>query len=43
LSLFELKVSNAAQLNHLMHSIAAIDGVMRVSRLGHQSNGYSRV
>ncbi|HTT75653.1 MAG TPA: bifunctional (p)ppGpp synthetase/guanosine-3',5'-bis(diphosphate) 3'-pyrophosphohydrolase [Candidatus Binataceae bacterium] len=43
LSLFELKVSNATQLNHLMHSIAAIDGVMRVSRLGHQSNGYMRV
>ena len=38
LSLFELKVSNAAQLNNLMHSIAAIDGVMRVSRLG-QHNG----
>ena len=43
LSLFELKVSNATQLNHLMHSIAAIDGVMRVSRLGHQVNGYLRV
>jgi GTP pyrophosphokinase len=43
LSLFELKVSNATQLSHLMHSIAAIDGVMRVSRLGHQSNGYARV
>ncbi|HEX4209405.1 MAG TPA: bifunctional (p)ppGpp synthetase/guanosine-3',5'-bis(diphosphate) 3'-pyrophosphohydrolase [Candidatus Binataceae bacterium] len=39
LSLFELKVSNATQLNHLMHSIAAIDGVMRVSRLGQQNNG----
>ncbi|MGH7931762.1 MAG: RelA/SpoT family protein [Candidatus Binataceae bacterium] len=38
LSLFELKVSNAAQLNNLMHSIAAIDGVMRVSRVG-QNNG----
>jgi GTP diphosphokinase / guanosine-3',5'-bis(diphosphate) 3'-diphosphatase len=38
LSLFELKVTNAAQLNNLMHSIAAIDGVMRVSRLG-QHNG----
>ena len=37
LSLFELKVTNAAQLNNLMHSIAAIDGVMRVSRLGHQN------
>jgi GTP diphosphokinase / guanosine-3',5'-bis(diphosphate) 3'-diphosphatase len=45
LSLFELKVSNAAQLNHLMHSIAAIDGVIRVSRLGHQNggNGHLRV
>jgi GTP diphosphokinase / guanosine-3',5'-bis(diphosphate) 3'-diphosphatase len=45
LSLFELKVSNAAQLNHLMHSIAAIDGVIRVSRLGHQNggNGHMRV
>ena len=28
LSLFELKVTNAAQLNNLMHSIAAIDGVI---------------
>lgn len=43
LSLFELKVSNATQLNHLMHSIAAIDGVMRVSRLGQQNNGYHHV
>ena len=40
LSLFELKVSSAAQLTNLMHSIAAIDGVMRVSRLGLQGNGY---
>jgi GTP diphosphokinase / guanosine-3',5'-bis(diphosphate) 3'-diphosphatase len=40
LSFFELKVTNAAQLNNLMHSIAAIDGVMRVSRLG-QHNGAS--
>jgi len=40
LSLFELKVINAAQLSNLMHSIAAIDGVMRVSRLG-QHNGAS--
>ncbi len=39
LSLFELKVSSAAQLTNLMHSIAAIDGVMRVSRLGLQGNG----
>ena len=38
LSLFELKVTNAAQLTNLMHSIAAIDGVMRVSRLS-QNNG----
>jgi GTP pyrophosphokinase len=38
LSLFELKVINAAQLSNLMHSIAAIDGVMRVSRLS-QNNG----
>jgi guanosine-3',5'-bis(diphosphate) 3'-pyrophosphohydrolase len=37
LSLFELKVTNAAQLNNLMHSIAAIDGVMRVSRLSQQN------
>jgi GTP pyrophosphokinase len=45
LSQFELKVSNATQLNHLMHSIAAIDGVLRVSRLGQQANGtgYHRV
>lgn len=33
-SFFELKVSSASQLNNLMHSIAAIDGVTRVSRLG---------
>ena len=37
LSIFELSVSNARQLNTLMSSIAAIDGVMRVSRLGHQN------
>jgi guanosine-3',5'-bis(diphosphate) 3'-pyrophosphohydrolase len=37
LSVFELSVSNARQLNTLMSSIAAIDGVMRVSRLGHQN------
>lgn len=41
LSLFELHVTNAAQLNTLMHSIAAIDGVMRVSRLGLR-NGAAR-
>ena len=34
LSLFELRVANAGQLKNLMHAIAAIDGVMRVSRLG---------
>ncbi|MGH7840782.1 MAG: RelA/SpoT family protein, partial [Candidatus Binataceae bacterium] len=34
LSLFELSVKSAGQLKNLMHSIAAIDGVMRVSRLG---------
>jgi guanosine-3',5'-bis(diphosphate) 3'-pyrophosphohydrolase len=37
LSIFELSVSTARQLNTLMSSIAAIDGVMRVSRLGHQN------
>jgi len=36
LSHFELKVSSATQLNNLMHTIAGIDGVMRVSRLGLQ-------
>ena len=40
LSVFELSVTSARQLNKLMHSIAAIDGVMRVSRLGMgNSNG----
>jgi guanosine-3',5'-bis(diphosphate) 3'-pyrophosphohydrolase len=34
LSLFEIRVNSAAQLKNLMHSIAAIDGVTRVSRLG---------
>ena len=34
LSHFELRVSSATQLNNLMHTIAGIDGVMRVSRLG---------
>ena len=34
LSHFELKVSSATQLNNLMHTIAGIEGVMRVSRLG---------
>jgi hypothetical protein len=32
-----LSVTSARQLNTLMSSIAAIDGVMRVSRLGHQN------
>jgi len=39
LSVFELDVFNAGQLNSLMHSIAAIDGVMRVSRMS-QQNGH---
>ena len=39
---FELKVSSAGQLTNLMHSIAAIDGVMRVSRLGLQSYNHHR-
>ena len=39
---FELKVSSAGQLTNLMHSIAAIDGVMRVSRLGLQNNNHHR-
>jgi guanosine-3',5'-bis(diphosphate) 3'-pyrophosphohydrolase len=39
LSIFELNVGSAGQLNSLMHSIAAIEGVMRVSRMGHQ-NGH---
>ncbi len=44
LSFFELRVTNAAQLSNLMHSIAAIDGVMRVSRLGqHNGANYNRV
>jgi (p)ppGpp synthase/HD superfamily hydrolase len=44
LSLFELKVSNAQQLSTLMHSIAAIDGVMRVSRVGlYNNNNQHRV
>jgi (p)ppGpp synthase/HD superfamily hydrolase len=40
-SLFELRVSSAAQLRNLMHSIAAIEGVVRVSRLG-LSSGATR-
>jgi GTP pyrophosphokinase len=38
LSFFELNVGSAAQLNTLMHAIGAIEGVMRVSRLGLQAN-----
>jgi GTP diphosphokinase / guanosine-3',5'-bis(diphosphate) 3'-diphosphatase len=38
LSHFELKVRSATQLNNLMHTIAGIDGVMRVSRLGLNHN-----
>jgi GTP diphosphokinase / guanosine-3',5'-bis(diphosphate) 3'-diphosphatase len=39
LSVFELNVGSARQLNNLIHQIAAIDGVMRVSRVGMGSNG----
>jgi GTP diphosphokinase / guanosine-3',5'-bis(diphosphate) 3'-diphosphatase len=39
LSVFEVSVTSARQLNTLMNSIGAIDGVMRVSRLG-QLNGH---
>jgi guanosine-3',5'-bis(diphosphate) 3'-pyrophosphohydrolase len=38
LSHFELKVTSATQLNNLMHTIAGIEGVMRVSRLGLHHN-----
>jgi len=34
---FELHVTNAHQLDTLMRSLAAIDGVIRVSRLGHRA------
>ncbi len=34
LSVFELSVGSARQLNVLIHQIAAIDGVMRVARVG---------
>jgi guanosine-3',5'-bis(diphosphate) 3'-pyrophosphohydrolase len=37
-SLFEIKVTSASQLNTLMHSIAAIDGVLKVTRLSHQQS-----
>ena len=41
LSVFELNVGSARQLNGLIHQIAAIDGVMRVARVGMGgSNGY---
>jgi GTP diphosphokinase / guanosine-3',5'-bis(diphosphate) 3'-diphosphatase len=41
LSIFEVSVTSARQLNNLMNSIGAIDGVMRVSRLGmHNGNRY---
>jgi GTP pyrophosphokinase len=39
LSVFEVSVTSARQLNNLMNSIGAIEGVMRVSRLG-QQNGH---
>jgi len=38
-SLFELNVTSARQLNSLMHSIATIDGVLRVTRVA-QHNGH---
>jgi (p)ppGpp synthase/HD superfamily hydrolase len=38
LSHFELRIGSATQLNNLMHAIGAIDGVMRVSRLGLHHN-----
>ncbi len=37
LSVFEVSVSSARQLNMLMNAIGAIDGVMRVSRIGYQN------
>jgi guanosine-3',5'-bis(diphosphate) 3'-pyrophosphohydrolase len=37
LSLFEVSVTSARQLNNLMSSIGAIEGVMRVSRIGYQN------
>jgi GTP pyrophosphokinase len=42
LSVFELSVGSARQLNVLIHQIAAIDGVMRVARvgMGSSSNGH---
>jgi len=41
LSTFELSVKNARQLSGVMHSLATIDGVMRVSRLGHVNGNRS--
>ncbi len=41
LSVFELSVGSARQLNSLIHQIGAIDGVMRVARVGMgSSNGH---
>jgi GTP pyrophosphokinase len=40
LMVFDLIVTSAQQLNNLMHSVAAIEGVLKVSRLSHQ-NGAS--
>ena len=37
LSIFEVSVSSARQLNLLMNAIGAIDGVMRVSRIGYHN------
>jgi len=38
LMIFELVVTSAGQLNSLMHAVAAIEGVMKVLRLGSHSN-----
>ncbi len=43
LSVFELSVGSARQLNGLIHQIAAIDGVMRVARVGMGVNHGFRV
>ena len=43
LSVFELSVGSARQLNGLIHQIAAIDGVMRVARVGMGSSNGHRV
>jgi GTP diphosphokinase / guanosine-3',5'-bis(diphosphate) 3'-diphosphatase len=42
LSVFEVSVTSARQLNNLMNSIGAIEGVMRVSRLGQQDGHRSQ-